>query len=145
MSETTHHDELRTILAALEGVKGEDAAELRDHAERLLSMPEESVAALSEAARVAVEAVTRTGKLPRGVRPRRCPVCGKDVTGRAPQARFCSAACTEKARRDRVHPPLARAVDRLMRQAQAEGKIAEAKRLVREWQPTTTTLFEAER
>lgn len=142
MSETTYHDELRAVLASLEGVKGAEAVELRRHAERLLDLPEADVQALSEAARLAIEVVARTGKRPRlkATRPRTCPVCGADMSDRARQARYCSRACSEKAARARAdRMPVE--VERLMRRAHRDERAAEVKRLVRECQPPTPLTY----
>jgi hypothetical protein len=52
----------------------------------------------------------------------------------ARQARYCSRSCQEKAARQRADR-LPFDVARLLRYAHSEGRLAEVRKIVREWQP----------
>jgi hypothetical protein len=131
------HDELREILARLEGVEGPEVAELRRNAERLLSMPESDVQALVEAASAATEMVGRTGKRPGG-KPRRCACgCGQSIDHLSRQARYVDRSHQERAARRRIDR-LPLDLDFLLRRAHEAGRLADAKKLVREWEPPTS-------
>jgi len=134
-NDKTHHEELREIVDSLEGVEGGAATQLRRNAEKLLHLPEADVAALAAAATIAVEkGPGKRRSEASAARPRVCPICRTDISHLARQARYCSRSCQEKAARLRADR-LPFDVARLLRYAHSEGRLAEVRKIVREWQP----------